>query len=163
MRYREIDLAASVDYRFNTIRGSSGARQVVFRQQSVPVPLTQFCRQMGISTRKFYYWRQRLREMDAAVLQGLPRHPIWIVGAGCRRGQTGAQPLPSCRCRSSTLLPQPPWWRSNFAQRRRWFGSPVQLTPPCFVLQPARLANSMDADGETTDVPTTPRLQHVSQ
>ena len=41
-------------------------RRVIFRQQSVPVPLTQFCRQMGISTRKFYYWRQRLREMDAA-------------------------------------------------------------------------------------------------
>ena len=41
-------------------------RQVVFRQQSTPVSLTQFCRQMGITTRKFSYWRQRLREMDAA-------------------------------------------------------------------------------------------------
>ncbi len=41
-------------------------RQVVFRQQSTPVSLTQFCRQMGISYRKFSYWRQRLREMDAA-------------------------------------------------------------------------------------------------
>ena len=41
-------------------------RQVVFRQQSAPVPLAQFCRQMGISSRKFSYWRQRLREMDAA-------------------------------------------------------------------------------------------------
>jgi hypothetical protein len=41
-------------------------RRLIFRQQSAVVPLTQFCRQMGISTRKFYYWRQRLREMDAA-------------------------------------------------------------------------------------------------
>lgn len=41
-------------------------RQVVFRQQSARVPLAQFCRQMGISYRKFSYWRQRLREMDAA-------------------------------------------------------------------------------------------------
>lgn len=41
-------------------------RRLIFRQQSTPVPLTQFCRQMGINTRKFYYWRQRLREMDAA-------------------------------------------------------------------------------------------------
>jgi hypothetical protein len=41
-------------------------RQVVFRQQSAQVPLAQFCRQMGISYRKFSYWRQRLREMDAA-------------------------------------------------------------------------------------------------
>jgi hypothetical protein len=41
-------------------------RQVISRQQSTRVPLTQFCRQMGISYRKFSYWRQRLREMDAA-------------------------------------------------------------------------------------------------
>jgi hypothetical protein len=41
-------------------------RRLIFRQQSAPVPLTQFCRQMGINARKFYYWRQRLREMDAA-------------------------------------------------------------------------------------------------
>ncbi|MGO8933679.1 MAG: IS66 family insertion sequence element accessory protein TnpA [Terracidiphilus sp.] len=41
-------------------------RRVIFRQRSATVPLTQFCRQMGVSTRKFYYWRQRLREMDAA-------------------------------------------------------------------------------------------------
>jgi hypothetical protein len=41
-------------------------RRVICRQQSATVPLTQFCRQMGICTRKFYYWRQRLREIDAA-------------------------------------------------------------------------------------------------
>jgi hypothetical protein len=41
-------------------------RRLIFRQRSVPVPLTQFCRQMGVSTRKFYYWRQRLRDLDAA-------------------------------------------------------------------------------------------------
>jgi hypothetical protein len=41
-------------------------RRLIIRQQSASVPLTQFCRQMGINTRKFYYWRQRLREMDAA-------------------------------------------------------------------------------------------------
>jgi hypothetical protein len=41
-------------------------RRLIFRQQSTLVPLSQFCQQMGVSTRKFYYWRQRLREMDAA-------------------------------------------------------------------------------------------------
>ena len=41
-------------------------RQVVFRHQSARVSIAQFCRQMGISTRKFSYWRQRVREMDAA-------------------------------------------------------------------------------------------------
>jgi len=41
-------------------------RRLICRQQSTPVPLTQFCRQMGINPRKFYYWRKRLREMDAA-------------------------------------------------------------------------------------------------
>jgi hypothetical protein len=49
-------------------------RRLIIRQQSASVPLTQFCRQMGINTRKFYYWRQRLREMDAATAgrQGSP-------------------------------------------------------------------------------------------
>ena len=41
-------------------------RRLVVRQQSATVPLTQFCRQVGINPRKFYYWRQRLREMDGA-------------------------------------------------------------------------------------------------
>ena len=41
-------------------------RRLIVRQQSTPVPLTQFCRQMGINPRKFYYWRKRLREIDAA-------------------------------------------------------------------------------------------------
>jgi hypothetical protein len=41
-------------------------RRLIFRQQSTPVPLTRFCRQMGIHPRKFYYWRKRLGEMDAA-------------------------------------------------------------------------------------------------
>ena len=40
-------------------------RRLIFRQQSSPVPVTQFCGQMGINTRKFYYWRKRLREQDA--------------------------------------------------------------------------------------------------
>ena len=41
-------------------------RRLIVRQQSATVPLTQFCRQMGINPRKFYYWRKRLREMDSA-------------------------------------------------------------------------------------------------
>ena len=41
-------------------------RRLILRQRSAHVPLGQFCRQVGISTRKFYYWRQRLRELDAA-------------------------------------------------------------------------------------------------
>jgi transposase-like protein len=40
--------------------------RLIVRQQSTPVPLTQFCRQMGINPRKFYYWRKRLREMGPA-------------------------------------------------------------------------------------------------
>jgi hypothetical protein len=43
-------------------------RRLIVRQQSVSVPLAQFCRQVGINTRRFYYWRQRLREMDAASM-----------------------------------------------------------------------------------------------
>jgi hypothetical protein len=41
-------------------------RRVIVRQQSAQIPLAEFCRQLGISTRKFYYWRQRLRDLDAA-------------------------------------------------------------------------------------------------
>ena len=41
-------------------------RRLISRQQSASVPLTQFCRQAGVRPRKFYYWRKRLREMDAA-------------------------------------------------------------------------------------------------
>jgi transposase-like protein len=41
-------------------------RRLIVRQQSSTIPLTQFCREMGINTRKFYYWRQRLREMDGS-------------------------------------------------------------------------------------------------
>jgi transposase-like protein len=46
-------------------------RRLIVRQQSTSVPLTQFCRQMGINPRKFYYWRKRLREMDT-VSSGPP-------------------------------------------------------------------------------------------
>jgi hypothetical protein len=49
-------------------------RRLIVRQQSATVPLTQFCRELGINTRRFYYWRQRLRDMDAATSgrQGSP-------------------------------------------------------------------------------------------
>ena len=40
--------------------------RVILRQEAGQVPLSQFCRQLGITTRKFYYWRQRLRKSDAA-------------------------------------------------------------------------------------------------
>ena len=40
-------------------------RRVVVRRESTPIPLAEFCRQLGITTRKFYYWRQRLVEIDA--------------------------------------------------------------------------------------------------
>jgi transposase-like protein len=52
-------------------------RRLFFRQQSTSVPLTQFCRQMGINPRKFYYWRKRLREMDAVS----PGPPITKSGS----------------------------------------------------------------------------------
>jgi len=61
-------------------------RRLILRQQSAQVPLAQFCHQMGISTRKFYYWRQRLREMDAAssgrqvTVSGSSRSGITIAG-----------------------------------------------------------------------------------
>lgn len=48
-------------------------RRLIFRQQSAPIPLTQFCRQMGINTRRFYYWRKRLREMDATSSSESPQ------------------------------------------------------------------------------------------
>jgi transposase-like protein len=62
-------------------------RRLILRQRSAQVPLAQFCRQMGISPRKFYYWRQRLREMDAASLgrqitaSGSPRSATTIAGS----------------------------------------------------------------------------------
>ena len=36
--------------------------RVIARQQSSQVTLDQFCRQMGISTRMFYYWKKRVQE-----------------------------------------------------------------------------------------------------
>jgi hypothetical protein len=42
-------------------------RRLIVRQQSATIPLTRFCEQVGINPRKFYYWRQRLREMDGAI------------------------------------------------------------------------------------------------
>ena len=53
-------------------------RRLILRQESSQIPLAEFCRQMGISTRKFY-WRQRLREMDAA-------------SSGCRITPSGSLP-----------------------------------------------------------------------
>ena len=41
-------------------------RRLLVRQQSATVPLAHFCQQVGINTQKFYYWIQRLREMDGA-------------------------------------------------------------------------------------------------
>jgi transposase-like protein len=62
-------------------------RRLIIRQRSAQVSLAQFCRQMGISTRKFYYWRQRLREMDGAssgrqiTASGSPRSATTIAGS----------------------------------------------------------------------------------
>jgi hypothetical protein len=67
-------------------------RRVIFRQQSATVPLTQFCRQMGICTRKFYYWRQRLREIDAA-------------GAGSQFTPSGSLEPASTSSRGAAFLP----------------------------------------------------------
>jgi hypothetical protein len=38
--------------------------RVILRQQAGRIPLAQFCRQLGITTRKFYYWRQRLKNWN---------------------------------------------------------------------------------------------------
>ncbi len=51
-------------------------RRLFVRQQAASVPLGQFCQQVGITTRKFYYWRQRLREWDAASPGS------WITASG---------------------------------------------------------------------------------
>jgi hypothetical protein len=40
--------------------------RVILRQQAGRIPLAQFCRQLGITTRKFYYWRQRLQKLEVA-------------------------------------------------------------------------------------------------
>lgn len=37
-------------------------RRVIARQQSAQITLDQFCREMGITVRKFYYWRKRVRD-----------------------------------------------------------------------------------------------------
>jgi transposase-like protein len=36
--------------------------RLIARQQSSHVTVTQFCHQVGITPRAFYYWRERLRE-----------------------------------------------------------------------------------------------------
>jgi hypothetical protein len=40
-------------------------RRVIARQQSAQVTLDQFCREMGITVRKFYYWRKRVRDAQS--------------------------------------------------------------------------------------------------
>jgi hypothetical protein len=62
-------------------------RRLIVRQQTASVPLSQFCQQVGITTRKFYYWRQRLREMDAAspgfrITPSGPSQPASTVSRG---------------------------------------------------------------------------------
>jgi hypothetical protein len=71
-----------------------GWRQVVFRHQSARVSMAQFCRQMGISTRKFSYWRQRIREMDAASSRSqiTPSSSLKLASAAVR--DTGAAFVP---------------------------------------------------------------------
>ena len=97
-----------VDYPQKKNRGSSGGARSCSRQQSARVPLAQFCRQMGISYRKFSYWRQRLREMDAAssgfkitTPSGSPKPARPVV-----RDTTAAFVPVSIIDRD---VPQPPW------------------------------------------------------
>jgi hypothetical protein len=69
-------------------------RRLILRQQSTPVPLAQFCRQMGINTRKFYYWRQRLREIDAANPGSQITPPRSLQSASTVSGGAAAAFLP---------------------------------------------------------------------
>ena len=40
--------------------------RVIARQRSAQVTLAQFCRELGVTPRVFYYWRKRVREAEAA-------------------------------------------------------------------------------------------------
>ena len=62
-------------------------RRLVVRRESAPVTLAEFCRQVGTTPRKFYYWRQRLREIDAAgsgcrIVPSRSSHPTSSVATG---------------------------------------------------------------------------------
>ena len=124
-------------------------RRLIFRQQSSRVPVTQFCGQMGINTRKFYYWRKRLREQDA-VSSGAQITPsgslesassLSIGGAACRYQSSAAARLLS--------------WRSNWPTAAR-FDLKARSMSVCSRLQSARPDNSTAPAGETTDVSSTP-------
>jgi Helix-turn-helix domain len=42
-------------------------RRVIARQRAAQVTLAQFCREMGITPRKFYYWKKRVRNTSPAA------------------------------------------------------------------------------------------------
>jgi hypothetical protein len=42
-------------------------RRVIARQRAAQVTLAQFCREMGITPRKFYYWKKRVRNASPAA------------------------------------------------------------------------------------------------
>jgi hypothetical protein len=42
-------------------------RRVIARQRAAQVTLVQFCREMGITPRKFYYWKKRVRNASPAA------------------------------------------------------------------------------------------------
>jgi transposase-like protein len=47
-------------------------RRQFARQQSRNLSVTQFCRQLGVSLSRFYYWRSRIREGMPSAHAGLP-------------------------------------------------------------------------------------------
>ena len=48
-------------------------RRLIARQQSAQTTLAQFCREVGITTRMFYYWKKRVR--GAATTPSIRRVP----------------------------------------------------------------------------------------
>jgi hypothetical protein len=127
-------------------------RRLIVRQQSATVPLVQFCRQVGINTRKFYTGGsasgKSMGPAEPAKSAHRDRHDrlaLW----------PRAQRLPSCRYQSS-VQPQPLSWRSN-SRADALYDSPARLTPSWSKLQSALLDSSTALAGETTDVCSAPR------
>src|SRR5271165_2598545 len=61
-------------------------RRQLARQQSGNLSVTEFCRQLGVSLSKFYYWRNRIHEGSPDALGRLPvgyhsRHVSTTTGA----------------------------------------------------------------------------------
>ena len=64
-------------------------RRVITRQRAARVTLAQFCREMGITPRKFYYWKKRVGQAAAIAPSqrlALPQSPPAAAAPGRAAG-----------------------------------------------------------------------------